>query len=301
MEAERNLSNWGAVISDEEGDKRQTGLTFALSPESGDHASMLEDEDEPKVTKKPLKKSIFSSFDPNASEFVPKATPTATQKELEQSFAQKEQVLLEESTNEFSICYDEIRAEKKVSAIDFEVLKLVGEGGFGKVFQVRHIATKRIYAMKTLRKKFLVNTNNVGYTFVERNVLRKVRHPFVCGLHFAFQTKGKVYLVMDFLNGGQIFYHLKRQTMFGETEVQFYAAEITLALTHLHSLGILHRDLVRASCCSLFFSSPAFFPTFFPLLIVVRSEAREHSARWKRTRTPDRLWSRARLGGSRRG
>jgi serine/threonine protein kinase len=135
---------------------------------------------------------------------------------------------------------------------------MVGEGGFGRVYQVRHILTSRIYAMKTLRKKFLVNTNNVSYTFVERNVLRKVRHPFVCGLHFAFQTKGKglfvfffvlfcffidfvVYLIMDFLNGGQIFYHLKRQTMFDETEVQFYTAEISLALSHLHSLGILHR------------------------------------------------------------
>lgn len=134
---------------------------------------------------------------------------------------------------------------------------MVGEGGFGRVYQVRHILTSRIYAMKTLRKKFLVNTNNVSYTFVERNVLRKVRHPFVCGLHFAFQTKGKVYLIMDFLNGGQIFYHLKRQTMFDETEVQFYAAEISLALSHLHSLGILHRfvqEKKKRTCFTMFFS-----------------------------------------------
>lgn len=73
--------------------------------------------------------------------------------------------------------------------------------------------------------------------------MRRVQHPFVVGLHFAFQTKGKVCLVMDFLNGGQIFYHLKRQTMFQEEEVRFYAVEITLALSHLHSLGIIHRDL----------------------------------------------------------
>lgn len=58
---------------------------------------------------------------------------------------------------------------------------------------------------------------------------------------FSLSLFTSVYLIMDFLNGGQIFYHLKRQTMFDETEVQFYAAEIALALSHLHSLGILHR------------------------------------------------------------
>ncbi len=152
-------------------------------------------------------------------------------------------VCLWQEDNGFSINYDEPKIRKKVTASDFEVLKMVGEGAYGRVFQVRHTLSSRIYAMKTLKKKFLINSNNVEYTFTERNVLRRVQHPFVVGLHFAFQTKGKVYLVMDFLNGGQIFYHLKRQTMFQEDEVRFYAAEITLALSHLHSLGIIHRDL----------------------------------------------------------
>jgi hypothetical protein len=215
----------------------QHDLTFSLSLENEESAVP-----KTKPQKKPLK-----LFNPNASAFVPSFamnTGNVSTNAMKESYAKESQVIVETNLNEFSISYDEVNVKKKVSHADFEVLKLVGEGGFGKVYQVRHILTQRIYAMKTLRKKFLVNTNNVAYTFVERNVLRKVRHPFICGLHFAFQTKGKVYLVMDFLNGGQIFYHLKRQTMFDETEVQFYGAEITLALSHLHSLGILHRDLV---------------------------------------------------------
>jgi hypothetical protein len=208
------------------------------------------------VARMPLKVML----NPQANAFVPKVVVSdsdpvtvvgegVTKKELRASYVQQSQVLLEAERNEFCITYDEPAIQARVSHKDFEVLKMVGEGGFGRVYQVRHILTKRIYAMKTLRKKFLINTNNVSYTFVERNVLRKVRHPFVCGLHFAFQTKGKVYLIMDFLNGGQIFYHLKRQTMFDETEVQFYAAEIALALSHLHSLGILHRDLKANGSC----------------------------------------------------
>lgn len=152
------------------------------------------------------------------------------------------------------------------------------------MYQVRHILTSRIYAMKTLRKKFLVNTNNVSYTFVERNVLRKVRHPFVCGLHFAFQTKGKVYLIMDFLNGGQIFYHLKRQTMFDETEVQFYAAEISLALSHLHSLGILHRFVQEKK------------KGLVLLCFFQRLEAGKYFAGWQGPRAFDGFRSCARLG-----
>ena len=230
-------------------------VPFALSPEKDDVSHQKIPAPPAAAASAAPRKPLKMMLNPNAGAFVPKvvsekvagASPIVgdgvTKKELQESFVQQSQVLLETSKNEFSINYDEPSIQARVSHKDFEVLKMVGEGGFGRVFQVRHILTKRIYAMKTLRKKFLINTNNVSYTFVERNVLRKVRHPFICGLHFAFQTKGKVYLIMDFLNGGQIFYHLKRQTMFDETEVQFYASEITLALSHLHSLGILHRDL----------------------------------------------------------
>jgi len=89
----------------------------------------------------------------------------------------------------------------------------------------------------------LIKTNNVNYSRTERDILRKVRHPNIVSLNYAFQTQGKVYLVMDLLLGGQLFFHMTRERMFSEEQVRFYAAEIALALEHLHSLGIIHRDL----------------------------------------------------------
>jgi len=97
--------------------------------------------------------------------------------------------------------------------------------------------------MKVLRKNYLVETDCVEGTRTERDILRTVRHPFVVSLHYAFQTEGKVYLVMDFLNGGQLFFHLRNEAMFSEDLVRFYAGEIVLAIQHLHSLNIIHRDL----------------------------------------------------------
>jgi serine/threonine protein kinase len=80
-----------------------------------------------------------------------------------------------------------------------------------QVFQVVKKDTHAIYAMKVLRKEFLLQTNNVQYTLTERNILRNIRHPFLTSLHYAFQTAGKVYLVMDFMNGGQLLHHMRKQ------------------------------------------------------------------------------------------
>merc|ERR1712232_253675 len=97
--------------------------------------------------------------------------------------------------------------------------------------------------MKVMRKEMLIQTNNVSYTMTERNILRNIRHPFIATLYYAFQTRGKVYLVMEFLNGGQMLFHMRRQAMLSEDQVRIYAAEIVLAIEYLHSLDIVHRDL----------------------------------------------------------
>jgi len=131
----------------------------------------------------------------------------------------------------------------KVALEDFEILALVGKGAYGKVHQVCKKNTGEIFAMKVMRKESLIKTNNVSYTITERNILRNIRHPFIASLHYAFQTKGKVYLVMDFLNGGQLFHHMRKQAMFTEDAVRIYAAELVLAIEHLHSCNIVHRDL----------------------------------------------------------
>eukprot|EP00339_Tiarina_fusa_P014516 CAMPEP_0117022890 /NCGR_PEP_ID=MMETSP0472-20121206/17140_1 /TAXON_ID=693140 ORGANISM="Tiarina fusus, Strain LIS" /NCGR_SAMPLE_ID=MMETSP0472 /ASSEMBLY_ACC=CAM_ASM_000603 /LENGTH=424 /DNA_ID=CAMNT_0004728851 /DNA_START=124 /DNA_END=1398 /DNA_ORIENTATION=+ len=131
----------------------------------------------------------------------------------------------------------------RVSLEDFDILRLVGKGAYGKVHQVRKKDTGQIFAMKVMRKEMLIQTNNVSYTMTERNILRNIRHPFIASLHYAFQTKGKVYLVMEFCNGGQMLFHMRQQAMFSEECVRIYAAEIVLAIEYLHSLDIVHRDI----------------------------------------------------------
>ncbi|XP_011496245.1 PREDICTED: ribosomal protein S6 kinase 2 beta [Ceratosolen solmsi marchali] len=127
----------------------------------------------------------------------------------------------------------------------FELLKVLGQGSFGKVFLVRKTLGKdsgTLYAMKVLRKATLKVRDRVR-TKMERNILVDVEHPFIVRLHYAFQTEGKLYLILDFLKGGDLFSRLSKQLMFTEEDVKFYLAELALALDHVHSLGIIYRDL----------------------------------------------------------
>ncbi|KAK9499001.1 hypothetical protein O3M35_003524 [Rhynocoris fuscipes] len=96
--------------------------------------------------------------------------------------------------------------------------------------------------MKVLKKATLKVRDRMR-TKMERNILVDVRHPFIVRLHYAFQTEGKLYLILDFLRGGDLFSRLSKELMFTEEDVKFYLAELALALNHLHSLGIIYRDL----------------------------------------------------------
>ena len=131
-----------------------------------------------------------------------------------------------------------------VTAKDFDLLKVIGVGAFGKVLQVRHKHTQRILAMKVISKRLLrKGSGYVENVQAERKILTRVRSPFVVTMHCSFQTKEKLFIIMDFLAGGELFLKLGREGIFLEKEACFYLAEILLALDHLHSLGILHRDL----------------------------------------------------------
>ncbi|XP_055612336.1 ribosomal protein S6 kinase 2 beta isoform X4 [Uranotaenia lowii] len=133
----------------------------------------------------------------------------------------------------------------KADPSQFELLKVLGEGSFGKVFLVRKIVGKdagTMYAMKVLKKATLKVKDRVRSTN-ERNILADVGHAFIVKLHYAFQTPGKLYLILDFLRGGDLFTRLSKEVMFTEEDVKFYLAELALALNHLHSLGIIYRDL----------------------------------------------------------
>ena len=142
----------------------------------------------------------------------------------------------------FSINFD-ATGPKKVGLGDFDILRLVGAGAYGKVYLVSHRATETCYAMKILHKNLLMQTNSIASTRSERDILRKIRHPFFVSLHYAFQDAGRVYLVMDWMAGGPLFNHLRNATMFSEEQVRIYIAQLVLALEHLHAQKIIHRDL----------------------------------------------------------
>jgi len=132
---------------------------------------------------------------------------------------------------------------KKVSVEDFAFLKVLGKGSFGKVVMVEQRATKKIYAMKILRKDAIKKRNQKLHTKAERDILENMNSPFIVQMHYAFQSHNKLYLIMDFMNGGELFFHLRKERKFNENRARFYIAEIILALEHLHTKGVIYRDL----------------------------------------------------------
>lgn len=127
---------------------------------------------------------------------------------------------------------------------DFFLLKVIGKGSFGKVILAKHKETDKVYAIKVLSKKAIKQRNEVKHIMSERNVLLKnIRHPFLVSLHYSFQTPEKLYFVLDYVNGGELFFHLQRDKRFPEHRARFYAAEIVSAISYLHSMNIVYRDL----------------------------------------------------------
>eukprot|EP00747_Dinoflagellata_sp_TGD_P196463 gnl/TRDRNA2_/TRDRNA2_66575_c0_seq1.p1 gnl/TRDRNA2_/TRDRNA2_66575_c0~~gnl/TRDRNA2_/TRDRNA2_66575_c0_seq1.p1 ORF type:complete len:365 (+),score=64.89 gnl/TRDRNA2_/TRDRNA2_66575_c0_seq1:63-1097(+) len=126
---------------------------------------------------------------------------------------------------------------------DFILLKVIGKGSYGKVMLVRHKGEGNVYAMKMLRKENVVKRNQVEHTKTERNVLETVSHPFIVSLAYAFQTPKKLYLVLEYCPGGELFFHLSRAGRFAEGKSRFYASEILLSIEYLHRLNIIYRDL----------------------------------------------------------
>ena len=139
---------------------------------------------------------------------------------------------------------DDDTTHRYVTPKDFELLKVIGMGAFGKVLQVRNKQSKHILAMKIISKRQLRKSSGyVENVQAERNILQRVNHPFVVKMHCSFQTREKLFILMDFLAGGELFLRLGREGIFLERDAAFYLAETISALDHLHNLGILHRDL----------------------------------------------------------
>merc|ERR1719284_635708 len=113
---------------------------------------------------------------------------------------------------------------------DFQLLKVLGKGSYGKVMLVRHRTEGSVYAMKMLRKDNVVKRNQIDHTKTERSVLEAVSHPFIVSLNYAFQTPKKLYIVLEYCAGGELFFHLSRAGRFTEGRAKFYICVLLLAI-----------------------------------------------------------------------
>ncbi|XP_059279154.1 probable serine/threonine protein kinase IRE4 [Lycium ferocissimum] len=133
--------------------------------------------------------------------------------------------------------------KERTSIDDFEIIKPISRGAFGRVFLARKRSTGDLFAIKVLKKLDLLRKNDIERILAERNILITVRNPFVVRFFYSFTSRDYLYLVMEYLNGGDLFSLLKKVGCLEEDVARTYVAELVLALEYLHSLGIVHRDL----------------------------------------------------------
>lgn len=140
---------------------------------------------------------------------------------------------------------------RKMTAGDFEPLTCLGKGSFGTVLLVKQRGTGRLYAQKQFKKASLtLRKKLIEQTKTERAILESVnRHPFIVNLYYAFQDHEKLYLILEYAQGGELFHHLAQERMFNEDTAAFYMGEMVLALDYLHrTVGIVYRDLKPENC-----------------------------------------------------
>lgn len=175
----------------------------------------------------------------DAAEIDPKLVVTNPQ--FVEDHRQRAPITPEKTANDDNVDPENSRY---VAPKDFELLKVIGMGAFGKVLQVKNKQSSQILAMKVISKRLLKRKSGyIENVQAERNILKRVNHPFVVKMHCSFQTKEKLFIIMDFLAGGEMFLKLGKEGIFLEKDAAFYLAEMILGVDHLHQLGILHRDL----------------------------------------------------------
>ncbi|XP_026663288.2 probable serine/threonine protein kinase IRE [Phoenix dactylifera] len=131
----------------------------------------------------------------------------------------------------------------RTSIEDFEIIKPVSRGAFGRVFLAKKRVTGDLFAIKVLKKADMIRKNAVEGILAERNILISVRNPFVVRFFYSFTCRENLYLVMEYLNGGDLYSLLKNLGCLDEEMARAYIAEVVLALEYLHSMNIIHRDL----------------------------------------------------------
>ncbi|KAL5013642.1 hypothetical protein ScPMuIL_007912 [Solemya velum] len=134
--------------------------------------------------------------------------------------------------------------DQAVNLDDFDILRVIGRGSYAKVLLVEQKRTKRVYAMKVIKKELVNDDEDIDWVQAEKHVFETAtNYPFLVGLHSCFQTPSRLFFVIEFVNGGDLMFHMQRQRRLPEEHARFYSAEICLALNFLHEKGVVYRDL----------------------------------------------------------
>uniref|UniRef100_A0A672HE51 Protein kinase C n=1 Tax=Salarias fasciatus TaxID=181472 RepID=A0A672HE51_SALFA len=136
------------------------------------------------------------------------------------------------------------KSPSSLGLADFDLLRVIGRGSYAKVLLVQLKKTERIYAMKVVKKELVNDDEDIDWVQTEKHVFEQAsNHPFLVGLHSCFQTESRLFFVIEYVNGGDLMFHMQRQRKLPEEHARFYSAEISMALNYLHERGIIYRDL----------------------------------------------------------
>ncbi|KAM4646587.1 protein kinase C zeta type isoform 1-T1 [Amazona ochrocephala] len=139
---------------------------------------------------------------------------------------------------------DGIKISQGLGLQDFDLIRVIGRGSYAKVLLVRLKKNDQIYAMKVVKKELVHDDEDIDWVQTEKHVFEQASsNPFLVGLHSCFQTTSRLFLVIEYVNGGDLMFHMQRQRKLPEEHARFYAAEICIALNFLHERGIIYRDL----------------------------------------------------------